>query len=57
MDKDISQAIQIWGGQREEALRVFARQMEQWGLVMPKVEPLVCDFGLGKFSEVGLIEY
>ena len=39
------------------ALAAFARQLEQWDVKMPNVEPLVLDFGLGTFYETGLIEY
>jgi quercetin dioxygenase-like cupin family protein len=28
-----------------------------WGLTMPDVEPLALDFGLGKFDEIGEIEF
>jgi mannose-6-phosphate isomerase-like protein (cupin superfamily) len=38
-------------------LAVCKEQIEAWGLVMPAVEPLVLDFGLGDFYRTGLIEY
>ena len=41
----------------EEALRRFREKMVEWCVVMPDVEPLVMDFGLGEFDKVGLIEY
>lgn len=28
-----------------------------WGLTMPNVEPLALDFGLGRFDEIGEIEF
>jgi quercetin dioxygenase-like cupin family protein len=31
--------------------------MAGWGLTMPAGEPLVLDFGLGRFSEIGEIEF
>jgi mannose-6-phosphate isomerase-like protein (cupin superfamily) len=45
---------------REEAapyVREAHRQIEEWGLRMPAVEPLVMDFGLGQFSAIGEIEF
>jgi D-lyxose ketol-isomerase len=50
-------SISIGGTQRASALRDFKRQIAQWGYALPKVEPLVLDFGLGEFSRTGLIEY
>jgi D-lyxose ketol-isomerase len=38
-------------------LAAFHQQMDAWGICLPPVEPLVLDFGLGKFDQVGLIEY
>jgi len=49
--------ISLKGTEAENALARFHEQLQQWGLVMPPTEPLVLDFGLGIFSEVGLIEY
>ena len=49
--------IQFYGPQRSGALQRFNRQMTEWGLVMPPVEPLVLDFGLSDFARIGLIEY
>ncbi len=45
------------GARRDEALRRFAALVEEWGLRMPGVEPLVLDFGLDDFARFGLIEY
>jgi quercetin dioxygenase-like cupin family protein len=50
-------AISISGAARAGALARFHEQVVQWGLVLPPVEPLVLDFGLGDFERVGLIEY
>ena len=41
----------------DQAMARFTRQIEQWGLKMPDVEPLVLDFGLGDFARTGLIEH
>jgi D-lyxose ketol-isomerase len=45
------------GTEAESALAAFHRQMEAWNLAPPPAEPLVLDFGLGKFKGIGLIEY
>ncbi len=39
-----------------QALEAFKRQMKQWGVTMPTVEPLVLDLGLNDFKKTGLIE-
>jgi len=38
-------------------LQLFQQQMEEWGIALPDIEPLVLDFGLGHFYKIGLIEY
>ena len=55
LDKGID--LSMRGGEAEEALRVARLQFDEWGLTMPAVEPLVFDFGLGDFANVGEIEY
>ena len=49
--------LQLWGEPRERALGEFSRQLAEWGLAMPDVEPLVIHFGLNDFRRVGLTEY
>jgi mannose-6-phosphate isomerase-like protein (cupin superfamily) len=49
--------ISLKGTAADRALEAFSRQVRDWGLAMPPVEPLVLDFGLGDFQRVGLIEY
>ena len=49
--------VSLKGARAERALAAFGRQIASWGLAMPRVEPLVFDFGLGDFDRVGLIEY
>lgn len=49
--------IALSGPQAEQALADFRRQAAAWGVALPPVSPLVLDFGLGKFAEIGLIEY
>ncbi len=47
----------LTGPQRAKALAAFEEQIRAWQMTMPKVEPLVMDFGLGDFRKVGMIEY
>ena len=49
--------MQVWGDDREKALAECERQIAEWGLTMPEVEPLATDFGLKDFRTTGLIEY
>ena len=49
--------ISMRGPEATAAVDAFRRQLSEWQLVMPDVEPLVLDFGLGSFQDVGLIEY
>ena len=49
--------FQLEGPGRERALEHCQRVLRGWGLTMPRVEPLVLDFGLGRFDEVGEIEF
>lgn len=48
---------QVTGEQRQHALDYCLATIKSWGLTMPVVEPLVLDFGLGKFAEIGEIEF
>lgn len=50
-------SISVHGPEAEEALTRAYNQIGAWGLVMPKVEPLVLDFGLGDFWNTGEIEF
>ena len=54
---DILEKIKVTGKPYDRALAEFNVQMKQWGIVMPKVEPLITDFGLGNFYETGYIDY
>ncbi len=49
--------ISISGDLCDQALAAFRRQIADWGVALPEVEPLVLDFGLGDFYRTGLIEY
>lgn len=48
--------ISLTGDRRERVLARFETQLKDWGVVMPDVLPLVIDFGLDRFDEVGLVE-
>lgn len=49
--------LELKGKKRDEALSEAARRIAEWGLTMPDGEPLAIHFGLGRFMEVGEIEY
>lgn len=49
--------FQVTGPHRERALAHCRATIRGWGLTMPAVEPLVLDFGLGTFDQVGEIEF
>ena len=49
--------VQLHGEEREAALAAFRKQLAEWGLTMPRVEPLIGMFGLNRFYEIGLVEY
>ena len=49
--------ISLHGEQANEAVSKALAQIKKWGLAMPKVEPLVLDFGLGDFEKTGEIEF
>lgn len=48
---------QVVGEQRVKALAHCMDTMRDWGLTMPAGEPLALDFGLGRFDEIGEIEF
>jgi N-acetylneuraminate synthase len=45
------------GPSRDEFLKNFHDTIDAWGIILPNTDPLILDFGLDKFSEIGLIEY
>lgn len=49
--------ISARGPVAENALRRFLKQTEEWQVALPQVQPLVLDFGLNQFEQIGLIEY
>lgn len=48
---------QVTGEKRQQALNSCLATIRAWGLSMPAVEPLLLDFGLGHFDEIGEIEF
>ncbi len=48
---------QVSGEARAAAVRNCVNTIKAWGLTMPAVEPMVLDFGLGRFDEIGEIEF
>ncbi len=49
--------ISVYGPLRDKALTKLRKQIKQWDIALPQVEPLVWDFGLGDFYKIGLIEF
>jgi N-acetylneuraminate synthase len=49
--------FQVTGEKRRRALQLCRETIQGWGLTMPDVEPLALDFGLGRFDEIGEIEF
>jgi len=49
--------FQIALEKRQQVLDLCLGTIRRWGLTMPSVEPLVLDFGLGRFDEIGEIEF
>jgi len=45
------------GEERQRAIERCQEVLRGWGLTMPAFDPLVLDFGLGRFHEIGEIEY
>lgn len=57
MADETSFPFQVTGAERTRALERCQSVMSAWGLTMPSGEPLALDFGLGRFSEIGEIEF
>jgi D-lyxose ketol-isomerase len=51
------QMLQLSRPWREQVAAACRTQLDAWRVVMPEVEPLVLDFGLGEFNETGLVEF
>ena len=57
MPDEESFPFQVTGAERERALQRCQDVIRAWGLAMPAGAPLALDFGLGRFSEIGEIEF
>ncbi len=57
MPTDWTQAYELTGPARAQALAEAGRVIAGWGLVMPTGEPLVLHFGLDDFARIGEVEY
>lgn len=55
LDEGLS--ISLGGTAAEEWVRRARAQVAEWSLELPDVEPLVLDFGLGRFRNIGEIEF
>lgn len=55
LDKGLS--VSLHGAEAGEAADRARRQVREWGLELPDTEPLVFDFGLGRFDETGEVEF
>lgn len=53
---DKAREIEVSAAVRHKALVQFGHQIAEWDIALPAVEPLVLDFGLGRFESFGLIE-
>jgi len=49
--------IEVTGPQRQPIIAAIRQQLDEWGLTMPDVEPLLLDMGLGRFEEIGDSEF
>ena len=47
----------LQGKEADQITRRIRAQIKEWGLALPEVEPLVLDFGLGRFEEIGETEF
>lgn len=54
LDKGLD--VSMKGDVAQEALERFRQQLGEWGVTMPRQEPLIFDFGQGDFYRMGLIE-
>lgn len=49
--------LEVQGAERQAVLGRVRAQIEEWGLVMPAVEPIVLHFGLNDFTTTGETEF
>ncbi len=56
-DVEWTRCFELSGEEREKALADAGAVIGAWGLAMPSQRTLAIHFGLGRFSEIGEIEY
>ena len=49
--------ISLHGTEAQKVVERVYQQIQDWGLALPNVEPLVMDFGLGDFEKTGEVEF
>ncbi|MCP4403227.1 MAG: D-lyxose/D-mannose family sugar isomerase [bacterium] len=49
--------ISLHDEKAHKAVERVYQQVHDWGLVLPNVKPLVMDFGLGDFENIGEVEF
>jgi len=55
--KELNTAMSIKGKEGREILDKIQAQMKEWKLILPEIEPLILDFGLGDFANIGETEF
>jgi mannose-6-phosphate isomerase-like protein (cupin superfamily) len=53
---DKVQAVALQGAAAARAVQALRDQAAVWGLTLPPAPPFACDFGLGRFDEIGEVE-
>lgn len=51
-----ARSIEVSGEVRQKILERYNSQIARWNIAVPETEPLVLDFGLGRFESVGVVE-
>lgn len=57
MDKKRNLLFDVTGTLRQDILAKTNKQLIRWSLVMPEGEPIIRDFGLGNFENIGEVEF
>jgi mannose-6-phosphate isomerase-like protein (cupin superfamily) len=50
-------AVEVQGPERAEVVAAIQKQLMEWSITMPPVEPLPLHFGLNQFKEIGETEF
>lgn len=53
---DKALAVALKGDAAAAAVQSLREQVAAWGLALPPATPFACDFGLGRFDEIGEVE-